>query len=771
MHAHCSNDPTSQTASLARAAYPTRGRRSFRRAVASDPAGRLASWREEDHDCCCWRGVRCSNVTGHVLELRLRALPGVVPPQLSNLSNLEYLDISKIGFDGVLPPQLGNLSKLQYLDISGNDRMNSSDMSWVEQLQWLGYLDLGKVDLSKASNWAHAVNMVPSLRVLVLSDCKLACANQSLPYVNVTKLESLDLSANIFNHTAASCWVWNLTSLEYLNLRFSTLLGQVPDALAGMSSLQILDFSVRNSVMMLPCLLRSLCDLEILNLEGSLSSGNMTELIESLQMNCSYQKIQELNLAGNFINGTIPTGIGRFVSLVTLELHDNKLTGLVPLEISMLTKLTVMNLGSNNLHGVITEEHFAGLRNLRMIGLSYNQLEIAVGPEWLPPFIRLEDAYFASCHMGPLFPFWLKHLLDIDRINISSAGIATLLDMSNNSIHGGLPKNMEIMSLKGLFSASNQLTGPINLLPKNLTRLDLSNNSFSGPLPSNFGTPNLRWVHLPSNSFSSHIPDFICELQELRILDLASNLLEGEFPQCSGTMSQRSALILSKNNLSGMFPSFLQDCTQLGLLDLSGNKFTGRLPIWIGDLMELQYLSLSNNLFYGNIPFTITNLGKLHDLNLAGNSLSGAIPCRLSNLTAMAGYGKHDGGEQDWYFDTSPSMLSVLTKGQELHYGGFALPSMVSIDLSSNHLIGGIPEGLSSLELLKNLNLSRNYLNGKIPDKIGSMRSLESLDLSSNKFSGEIPQSLSNLSYLSYLNLSYNNLSGRIPSGSQLDTL
>ncbi|XP_022681882.1 probable LRR receptor-like serine/threonine-protein kinase At4g36180 [Setaria italica] len=374
------------------------------------------------------------------LDLSNTWLEGVVPPQLSNLSNLEYLDISKIGFDGVLPPQLGNLSKLQYLDISGNDRMNSSDMSWVEQLQWLGYLDLGKVDLSKASNWAHAVNMVPSLRVLVLSDCKLACANQSLPY-------------------------------------------------------------------------------------------------------------------------------------------------------------------------------------------------------------------------------------------------------------------------------------------------------------------------------------------ELRILDLASNLLEGEFPQCSGTMSQRSALILSKNNLSGMFPSFLQDCTQLGLLDLSGNKFTGRLPIWIGDLMELQYLSLSNNLFYGNIPFTITNLGKLHDLNLAGNSLSGAIPCRLSNLTAMAGYGKHDGGEQDWYFDTSPSMLSVLTKGQELHYGGFALPSMVSIDLSSNHLIGGIPEGLSSLELLKNLNLSRNYLNGKIPDKIGSMRSLESLDLSSNKFSGEIPQSLSNLSYLSYLNLSYNNLSGRIPSGSQLDTL
>jgi Leucine-rich repeat (LRR) protein len=194
--------------------------------------------------------------------------------------------------------------------------------------------------------------------------------------------------------------------------------------------------------------------------------------------------------------------------------------------------------------------------------------------------------------------------------------------------------------------------------------------------------------------------------------------------------------------------------------------------------MELRYLRLSNNLFYGNIPFTITNLGKLYDLDLAGNGLSGAIPCHLSNLTAMAGNGKNDdSGDQGGYFDGSLSLLSlshfkvpVTTKGQELYYY-FALSSMVTIDLSSNYLIGGIPEEITSLKLLKNLNLSRNYLNGRIPHEIGFMQSLESLDLSSNKFSGEKPPSLSNISFLSYLNLSYNNLSGRIPAGSQLDTL
>jgi Leucine-rich repeat (LRR) protein len=131
----------------------------------------------------------------------------------------------------------------------------------------------------------------------------------------------------------------------------------------------------------------------------------MTEFLESLQQNCSsHKKIQQLNLAGNFINGTLPTVMSRFINLVTLQLQNNKITGLVPLEVSMLTNLTVMELSSNDLHGAITEEHFAGLHNLRTIDLSYNQLEIAVGPEWLPPFIRLQEAYLASYQVGNASP-------------------------------------------------------------------------------------------------------------------------------------------------------------------------------------------------------------------------------------------------------------------------------------------------------------------------------------------------------------------------------
>lgn len=113
----------------------------------------------------------------------------------------------------------------------------------------------------------------------------------------------------------------------------------------------------------------------------------------------------------------------------------------------------------------------------------------------------------------------------------------------------------------------------------------------------------------------------------------------------------------------------------------------------------------------------------------------------------------------------------MVMKQQELKYGTFAANEMVGVDLSLNHLTGGIPDDISSLNGLLNLNLSWNRLSGKIPVKIGDMKSLESLDLSRNNLFGEIPTTLSDLTFLSSFDLSYNNLEGTIPTGRQLDTI
>uniref|UniRef100_A0A0E0MGD6 Leucine-rich repeat-containing N-terminal plant-type domain-containing protein n=1 Tax=Oryza punctata TaxID=4537 RepID=A0A0E0MGD6_ORYPU len=708
----------------------------FKEGIVKDPAGLLSSWQRGgqydgdgddqllEEDCCQWRGVRCSNRTGHVVKLNLRnyyadvgtALVGEIGHSLISLEHLKYLDLSMnnlagpihghlpeflgsfrsmrylnlsgIMFTGMVPPQLGNLSNLRYLDLSGV-RLSGmvsflyiSDASWLAHLPKLQYLNLNGVNLSTVLDWPHILNMIPSLKFLSLSSCSLQSANQYPPQINLRQLEILDLSNNYeFTDQAESSWIWNLTSLKYLNLSSTSLYGEIPQALGNMLSLQVLDFSYnreedstgmsvskKGNMCIMKANLKNLCNLEVLDLDYRLAYGDISEKFESLAQ-CSPNKLKEVHLANNNLTGILPKLIGRLTSLVTLDLFNNNITGQVPSEIGMLTNLTNLYLHYNYLDGVITEKHFANLTSLKSIYLYYNNyLEIVVDPEWLPPF-RVEKAYFASTSMGPSFPSWLQSQVDILELAMSDAGIndtfpdwfsttfskATVLEMSYNQIAGGLPTNMENMSLEKLYLDCNQIADRIPRMPRNLMLLDISYNLISG-----------------------HVPQSICELQKLNGLDLSNNLLEGEFPQCS---------LMSR------------------------------------------------------VSFFRARMMKDHDTTKHEERLSG---CDYKSFVNM--------------------------KGQELQYDQENV-TVVTIDLSSNFFTGVIPEDIVSLDGIINLNLSWNNLNGKIPYMIGAMNSLESLDLSKNKLYGEIPQSLSDLTYLSYLNLSYNNLTGRVPSGTQLGTL
>ncbi|KAL6658958.1 hypothetical protein ACP70R_002998 [Stipagrostis hirtigluma subsp. patula] len=833
---------------------------SFKKGIASDSSNRLASWRGQD--CCRWRGVRCSNETSHVLELRLRngnrspgsggcddvnALFGEISPSLLSLEqlehmdfsmnclkgrreaipsflgamkNLRYLNLSGIPFNGEVPPQLGNLSRLQYLDLGTQDlgsNLYSADITWLTNLHSLEYLSMRQVNLSRISDWPHMLNRNPSLRVIHLQSCSLGSANQSLPRLNLTKLEKLDLSGNSFYHEIASCWFWKATSLKYLDLAYNRLFGQFADALGNMASLQVLDLSYNFNNLVMKGNFKNLCSLEILDLTYNGMKEDITLLLKSLPQ-CAWDTLQELHLSSNNFTGTLPNMIGSFTSLtaldmssnnltgnlppefwhlsglITLDISDNHLSGIVPAKLGAFTNLTSLDLRNNNLSGVIMEEHFGGLISLRNIDLSSNNLKVVVGTNWLPLF-SLKVAVFASCQMGPLFPAWLQRQLEITKLDISRTGLAdkipdwfwptfsqaTYIDISDNQLSGSLPAHLGDMACVQLYLGSNQLTGPIPSLPRNITILDMSNNSFSGTLPKNLEAQELQTLIMYSNQIGGSIPGSLCKLNSLVDLDLSSNLLEGEIPSClESEFSQNiKFLLLSNNSLSGEFPAFLRKSTSLQFLDLAWNKFFGRLPRWIGELNYLQFLRLSHNTLSWNIPDEITSLSRLQYLDLSSNNFTGVIPLQLSNLTAMTLkdffplYGTASTLPADGYGTITGQfgqILSITMKGQQLGYGS-PLAYFVGIDLSGNSLTGEIPTGITSLDALISLNLSSNHLTGKIPNKIGALQSLESLDLSKNKLFGEIPSSLSNLTSLSYLNLSYNSLSGRIPSGRQLDTL
>jgi Leucine-rich repeat (LRR) protein len=206
------------------------------RAGLSDPANLLSSW--NSGDCCRWKGVRCSNRTGHVIELDLHGpdcinnfaskgvLGGIInsslvdlhhlqylnlscnyfggaqiPEFFGSLRHLKYLDLSLSYFSGMIPPQLGNLSNLRYFILDSTDSSNyicSTDITWLSTLSSLEHLEMSGVNLSTIQNWVPVVNMLPSLKFLRLFRCHLTSSPDTILHLNLTSIETLDISGNQF---------------------------------------------------------------------------------------------------------------------------------------------------------------------------------------------------------------------------------------------------------------------------------------------------------------------------------------------------------------------------------------------------------------------------------------------------------------------------------------------------------------------------------------------------------------------------------------------
>uniref|UniRef100_M0VT47 Disease resistance R13L4/SHOC-2-like LRR domain-containing protein n=1 Tax=Hordeum vulgare subsp. vulgare TaxID=112509 RepID=M0VT47_HORVV len=611
--------------------------------------------------------------------------------------------------------------------------------------------------------------MLPSLKVLRLSNCDLRTSSASLNLPNLTFLETLDLSHNSFYTHITPNWFWGLTRLKYLDISWNGFHGQFPEEIGNMTSIIELHLSSNDLVGMIPSNLKNMCSMEVFFAYENKINGSITELFLRLP-SCSWKKLIYMSLSSNNLMGSLPTNLEPLSNLIWLDLSGNKLTGHVPLWIGELTKLTSLDLRNNDLEGFIHEGHLSGLESLEMLELSSNSIAFAMNSTWNPPS-NLTDIGLRSCFLGPKFPLWLRWLTHLKYLDISNTGIsdtvpdwfwimastAKILNMRQNKIKGSLPPTMEL--LRAIV-------------------IDLSSNQFSGPIPLDFAAPSLEQLFLSDNSIYGTIPFSLCKLRSLLLLDISENKLTGSIPDCSADTSIKNRtsmriqnLNLRNNNLSGEFPSFLRDCQQIVFLDLAHNHFSGTLPTWIGEkLPNLAFLRLRSNMLYGHIPEDLTTLIYLQYLDLACNNLTGSIPKSIFNYKGMI-LASHD---YDVFRDalglTDTGNFTVLTKGEHRLYTGEII-YIVNFDLSCNNLIGDIPEEVIYLVELANLNLSWNTFTGKIPVNIGALVQVKSLDLSHNELSGEIPASLSALTSLSRLNLSYNNLKGEVPSGNQLQTL
>eukprot|EP00268_Persea_americana_P040864 TRINITY_DN40659_c0_g1_i2.p1 TRINITY_DN40659_c0_g1~~TRINITY_DN40659_c0_g1_i2.p1 ORF type:complete len:335 (+),score=15.81 TRINITY_DN40659_c0_g1_i2:51-1055(+) len=150
----------------------------------------LPTW-HPDTDCCGWYVVDCdektNRVTGLTLvyssvsgtipdavsrltylqSLRLHKIPnliGQIPPSITNLKALDYLDITWTNISGPIPPFLAKLQNLKFLLLSFNNLSGSIPPELARLPNIVGIeLDRNRLTGQIPESFGHFVGSVPSL--------------------------------------------------------------------------------------------------------------------------------------------------------------------------------------------------------------------------------------------------------------------------------------------------------------------------------------------------------------------------------------------------------------------------------------------------------------------------------------------------------------------------------------------------------------------------------------------------------------------------------
>eukprot|EP00258_Populus_trichocarpa_P026678 XP_024442697.1 receptor-like protein EIX2 [Populus trichocarpa] len=649
-----------------------------------DDFGLLSTWgsEEEKRDCCKWRGVGCSNRTGHVTHLDLHRenyngyyyqLSGNIsnsllelqhlsylnlngsrfggssfPYFIGSLKKLRYLDLSSIHVDGTLSNQFWNLSRLQYLDLSYIQGVNFTSLDFLSNFFSLQHLDLRGNDLSETIDWLQVLNRLPRLHELLLSSCSLSIiGSPSLSLVNSS--ESLAIVDFSFNDLSSSIFHWLANfgnSLIDLDLSHNNLQGSIPDVFTNMTSLRTLDLS-SNQLQGDLSSFGQMCSLNKLCISENNLIGELSQLF-----GCVENSLEILQLDRNQLYGSLPD-ITRFTSMRELNLSGNQLNGSLPERFSQRSELFSASFRCD-----------IGSDILRVLDLSNNLLTGSI-PDCLRGLVVLN---LASNNFSGKIPSSIGSMLELQT-----------LSLHNNSFVGELP-----LSLRSCSS---------------LVFLDLSSNKLRGEIPGWIGEsmPSLKVLSLQSNGFSGSIPPNLCHLSNILILDLSLNNISGIIPKCLNNLTSMVQKTESESNnavpsrsyvLESRYPPNTNgrsyrsyNLSEIGpvivyveYMNEIRVGWKGRADVYRSTLGLLRILDFSGNKLQGEIPEEITGLLLLVALNLSGNNLTGEIPQKIGQLKQLE-----------------------------------------SLDLSGNQLSGVIPITMADLTFLSYLNLSNNHLSGRIP--------------------------------------------------------
>ncbi|CAN6566856.1 unnamed protein product [Malus baccata var. baccata] len=505
-----------------------------------------------------------------LLFLHSNQLTGPIP-SLGNLTHLTELYLHSNQLTGPIPNSLSDLINLEGLDLTDNNLTGTVELHVMfHKLHGLVELQVSRNSLNILTETESMnASLLPKLQILGLGLCNIREFPSFLQYRET--LVFLDLSTNNL-HGEVPKWMLNTSTktMTYLDIshNFLSSIVQPSDAFPWVN-------------------------LQVLGLKNNTLHGPLP---------MPPPNTVHYSVGNNNLNGTISSLICNLTSLQLLDLSDNNMSGMLPLCLGNLSgNLRVLFLRNNSFSGFLPELD-TSTSSLRCIDVSHNQLRGQL-PRSLGNCTTLEFINLSYNKFSDVFPFWLGALPELkllamhhnmfyglieepEQDNVGYFRELRILDLSFNSFGGKFP-SQNIFSgnvMRGV--APNQskymkVDTTMDALGLHLIFYEFYAITITSKSVERYYSKiqeGFALVDISSNKFEGRIPEFIGNLEGLVSFNMSGNLLTGPIPSSFGNLRNLESLDLSHNKLSGQIPQSLTHLTFLAVFIVSDNSLTGPIP-------------------------------------------------------------------------------------------------------------------------------------------------------------------------------------------------